>query len=1035
MNFNVTKSYLHAITDDVIEGHDFKDVRATVYSLDQLTLSNSFTYNSTNYSGGDWVRDQGDLGYPTGTMESRAFTIKGKASVSVSGSAVAVRIGLDPGMGKAYVLIDGVKPSLIAGLTTAVDVITCNATTIVPASLGQEIRDIVIADGLSDGVHTVELFCIDNTSTAFFIMHRIKAFSYNNKSVSSNGWVAPSADMPQGKKFTLKNIGADSIVNTTITVDAGLTYPNGTAIGTVSVGNLSPNSTFELNLLPKLIGNEVAGLKTYDLNLRSYIKDAAGTVPISNSIAAPYNSSAITYYGSWYEQAADATFPETSWGSANKYSWMQFTNYGDSFSMRVWRDSGLSAYRVMKNGISLNGCKITSGSPIVTVPSNAGLTVGMEIVMNGFATVPTTITAINGTAITMSANASATNTNRQAAFGNFVTTLTVSTSDPTLIQKFSLMTATGLGAGSNSVIVRIVANSGALFTTLNYTEAANYTQVDEVLQVKYDLKQVPPFPVKNVRLQNGKVVFDAPDKNAFNLDKTSPHDNRGGTQVEVEYRFPTFICCYAAGFLEKFKQYDIVITDPLALNRKQVKELQDLGIKVINYISFGEEDGEPANIWDYSSTKSPQIGNGQGPGGYASYYMSQGYNFGEVNECQNDNQRLFGQKTCALSNAHYLAGTGRCGTACTKDSRDGYIAQSAGGACAGGYTSANNWQRNATSACTNSACPKYTPTNTKCPQYQQAENSWGQDFSVGSNKPDANGIWGSYYIDAVKRGAGSWMERLQQHYMPLVFGVGSPKTETGVLLASHTTTTGSVIGVRASFYPIDSGEPITVSHTSTGFVYTINKHYTIDFKTGAIVFTTDPSDVDVPQALAGVAVSLAYTKMGLESDGVFMDTVDTVDVYNRADYQAGMAGIINDLKTQYSDKMFCANRGFSIYDQIVKSITYSMAESVFSDYNFDTGTYQLITDPGAIDWNNNIAEMMKELRKEHVFDVVCLNYAPNNSSGDAIRTEVFNKTLQLGWIPWLSEINLDVPLDNRPYLNATGAIRTNTWRKIDVVNI
>lgn len=1035
MNYNVTKSYLHAITDDVIEGKDYKDVRANVYSLDQIALNNSFTYNGTTQNNGAWTRDAGDQSYPAGFMESRAFCARGKASVTVTGSAVAIRVGIDGGYGKAYVLIDGVKPSLIPGLTTALDIVTCNAANSVPVSLGQEIRDIIVADGLTDGPHTVELYASDNGASAFFVLHRIKAFSYANKIVGVKGWVAPTADMAQSKKLTFKNIGVDTIVNATVAVDTGLVAPNGSAIGTVNIGNMLAGATYDLTVKPTLVGNETAGLKNYNLALQSFIKDAGGSTPISNNINAPYTSGALTHYGSWYEEPAGATFPESSWGSANKYSWIAFNNYGDTFSVRLWRDSGLSAIRVMKNGVSLNGCKITSGSPIVTVPSNAGLTVGMEIVMTGFVTVPTTITAINGTAITMSANSSATNANRQAAFGNFHSTITVSTGDSALMQKFATMPVTGLGAtASNSIILRVVNTSGFLYTNINYTEAANYTQVNETLQVSYDLKQVPPFPVENVRIENGKVKFDTPNKATFDLNPVTPHDNRGASSVDVEYRFPTFICCYATGFLEKFKQYDIVITDPMALTRKQVKSLQDLGIKVLNYISFGEEDGEPANVWDTTSAKSPQVGNGQGPGGYASYYMSQGYNFGESSECANDNQRLLDTKSCALSNAHYLAGAGRCGTACTKDSRDGYITQQAGGQCAGGFTSANKWHRTATTACTNATCTGYAPTNTKCPQYEQADDSWGQDFSVGSNMPDANGIWGSYYINAVSRGAGSWKERLEQHYMPLVFGIGQPKTETATI-ASHSTSQGAVLGVRASFYPIDADEPITVSNTSTGYVYTINQHYTIEYKTGVITFTTDPEDTAVPQAIAGVGVSLAYTKMGLESDGVFMDTVDTVDVYNRADYKAGMAGIINDLKVAFPEKMFCANRGFSIYDQIVKSISYSMAESVFSDYNFDTGEYQLITDQDSIDWNNNIIENLKELRRNNVFDVVCLNYAPNDASGDAIRSAVFDKTLSLGWIPWLSEINLDVPLDNTAYQKSSGAIRTNSWRKIDAINI
>lgn len=165
-----------------------------------------------------------------------------------------------------------------------------------------------------------------------------------------------------------------------------------------------------------------------------------------------------------------------------------------------------------------------------------------------------------------------------------------------------------------------------------------------------------------------------------------------------------------------------------------------------------------------------------------------------------------------------------------------------------------------------------------------------------------------------------------------------------------------------------------------------------------------------------------------------MDTVDTVDVYPSAAYQQGFADLINGLKAEWPSKGFCSNRGFSIYDKMIHSCDLVMTESVFSHYNFNTGTYSEVDEASAA-WNAEVARMIQELRRTHTFDVVCLNYAPNGPEGDAIRASVERKTLELGWMPWLSTILLNDPLHNDRYQLTKGYIRSNEWRRIRTTNV
>ena len=1040
MNPNVCKSYVHYVSNLPIEGQNTLEARAQWIPAAQLTQTNTFTYSGKSYRG-EWVADGGDLAAPSGTRERRTFCITGKTSYTFTGTSIALRVACNPGWGKATILIDGQLPSTIAGLSTYLDTVTSDSNA--NGNNGNVAIDVLVADGLSAGQHTIDIISYQNGANAFFVLTGLKIYSQQNNAFNYSAWITPRASRQQGFSIATKMLGSTAAENVSMTFPSVFVDPTTHAqLGTVALGEISastqPSVAFALNLT----GNETIGNVNYQITVNGLYPDPAGQTNIQKTTVTPESSAAFTFYGAFWEDPATTTAPILPQlrGCQTRTSWFTFQNYGDSFTMNTYTDYGLGTMRAFKNPVTFTGIATTSASPNITLPNVVGLSPGMEIISSRFA-VGTTIQSISGNVVTLTANATTTAASNAIAFGNFVGTVVSNETNAALQQTMQNKTVSGFGSTYNGKVLLAAADTkGFRWASVTITTNNKYSPLTETLQVAVNQQAVLPAPITNARIQNGQVAWDAPVLTQNDLTSSQPYDNRSVVGVDVEYRFPTFICCYTAGYLETFKQYDVVITDPQALTRQDVIALQSLGIKVFMYVSFGEEDGGSTNIWDASAPQGPYVGDGAGPGGKASYYMKGGYHYGETSECTFDNQRLLGQKTCAKANAHYYTGTGRCSKACGNDWVDGFLTWEAGGACTGGYTSANNWHRDATTACSNTACPKYSPIHTKCPQYQQADSVYGQDFSMmDTTHPDENGVWNSYYVNPIPRSAGSWFARLRDYYLPLVFNTPVPVTGEEQTVAQYTQTDGvtKVLGVKMAQAPFDENEPFSVKHKTSGYVYTPNIDYSFDKMTGAIVLDVAAGG-PAPIPVVGDVIQLSYSKRGLGADGVFMDTIDTVDVYPDPVSQAAAADLINQLKALHPDKMFCANRGFTIYPQMIQSCSWVMTESVFSDYNFDTGTYQLVTDPASVQFNNDVTRMIQELRKKHRFDVVCLNYAPNDSSGDAIRQTVMEKCMELGWLGWLSTILLNDPLPNNPVTRSTGMIRTNQWqpvRKMPVIPI
>jgi uncharacterized phage protein (TIGR02218 family) len=543
-------------------------------------------------------------------------------------------------------------------------------------------------------------------------------------------------------------------------------------------------------------------------------------------------------------------------------------------------------------------------------------------------------------------------------------------------------------------------------------ERISYLQKQECIPIRMVFDYIKPFGVRYLRSVG--TGYDYEGTGVHLSDGRIPRRNEGAKEVRVMRRYPTFALNYSDRNHGNLKYYDIVIVDPGTVTRREVAAWQRMGIKVFGYVSFGEEDGVLIDPWDVRSGKRPHTDDGAGVGGYASYYSKGGNGYAELNECLHDGLIKTREKKCLLGDAHYFTGTGCCTRVCQHDTRTGYTVWESGGQCGGGHTKDDYWIRTGNEACTNAQCPHYAPYHGGCPHYQH-HDGWGQDLTYTTpDYPDQNGIWGSSYINPL---APRWKEKLATFYLRRVFGLPKKVTEKVRLKKYSSELAGESYIFRSSEYPIDKNEPVHL-YSAEGKEYR-SLAYSFDPTTGA--FQVDKNDV-AAFGDADAELTVSYHVVGMGADGVFMDTLDTVDVYPSEAFQQGMARMINELKAAYPQKQFIANRGFSILKDIIASCSYVMFETFISEYNWETKQYHRITDPAAIAFNEEIKELLRKLRRDNIFEVLALNYCADDAAGDELREQIAQECYAEGYLSWSSNIQLDDVL--RPYL-----VRSDAWKE------
>ena len=112
-------------------------------------------------------------------------------------------------------------------------------------------------------------------------------------------------------------------------------------------------------------------------------------------------------------------------------------------------------------------------------------------------------------------------------------------------------------------------------------------------------------------------------------------------------------------------------------------------------------------------------------------------------------------------------------------------------------------------------------------------------------------------------------------------------------------------------------------------------------------------------------------------DGLFLDTLDTVDIANNT--LAGMADLVKKLKETFPEAKLVANRGFTVLPYISQYIDGLMFESfntTVSDFTTPKGTFRDL-DQEERDWNELVAcNTINAVRRYDYFPVFVLDYVP-----------------------------------------------------------
>ena len=156
-------------------------------------------------------------------------------------------------------------------------------------------------------------------------------------------------------------------------------------------------------------------------------------------------------------------------------------------------------------------------------------------------------------------------------------------------------------------------------------------------------------------------------------------------------------------------------------------------------------------------------------------------------------------------------------------------------------------------------------------------------------------------------------------------------------------------------------------------------------------------------------------------DGLFMDTLDTVDIDISS--LPGMVSLVKKLDETFPEAKLVANRGFTILPYISQHIDGLMFESFNTTINFGSN-YVEDLDEIANEWNENVAcNTINAIRRYDYFPVFALDYV-NEFQYDYMPQKYYNRSWQYDFIPYNT---YDVHLGTKAYpVDKEGKLLTPT---------
>ena len=143
-------------------------------------------------------------------------------------------------------------------------------------------------------------------------------------------------------------------------------------------------------------------------------------------------------------------------------------------------------------------------------------------------------------------------------------------------------------------------------------------------------------------------------------------------------------------------------------------------------------------------------------------------------------------------------------------------------------------------------------------------------------------------------------------------------------------------------------------------------------------------------------------------DGIFMDTLDTVDV--DISTLSGMADLVKKLDETFPEAKLVANRGFTVLPYISQHIDGMMFESFNTTIDFDRGIV-VDLDETSIEWNETVAcNTINAIRRYDYFPIFALDYV-NEFQYSYMPQSYYNRSWQYDFIPYSTyDIHLATPV-------------------------
>ena len=154
-------------------------------------------------------------------------------------------------------------------------------------------------------------------------------------------------------------------------------------------------------------------------------------------------------------------------------------------------------------------------------------------------------------------------------------------------------------------------------------------------------------------------------------------------------------------------------------------------------------------------------------------------------------------------------------------------------------------------------------------------------------------------------------------------------------------------------------------------------------------------------------------------DGLFMDTLDTVDI--DISLLSGMVDLVKNLKTTYPEAKLVANRGLTALPYISAYIDGLMFESFNTTYDFENNRVADLTEESNA-WNEDMAcNTINAVRRYDYFPVFALDYV-NQEEYHFMTQFYYDRSWQYDFIPYCT---YDIHLNTVDYpRNANGEMMT-----------